>query len=90
MRKEKPNFINQAELHLSIQWIRIYLCVIEFQRQGFHSRGHMPRKFSEERTRREMIDPQLEKAGWYLRDHAEEQAQVKIESFRKNRRAHYA
>ena len=50
----------------------------------------MPRKFSEERTRKEMIDPQLEKAGWYLRDHAEEQAQVKIESFRKNRRVHYA
>jgi len=30
----------------------------------------MPRKFSEERTRKEMIDPQLEKAGWYLRDHS--------------------
>ena len=41
---------------MSIQWIRIYLCVIEFQRQGFHSRGHMPRKFSEERIRKEMID----------------------------------
>ena len=39
----------------------------------------MPRKFSEERMRgehahKEMIDPQLETAGWYLRDHAEEQA----------------
>jgi len=47
----------------------------------------MPRKFSEERARKEMsvppfvggIDPQLKKAGWYLRDHAEEQAKMKIE-----------
>jgi type I site-specific restriction endonuclease len=28
------------------------------------------RKISEERTRKEMIDPQLEQAGWYLRDHS--------------------
>jgi type I site-specific restriction endonuclease len=35
----------------------------------------MPRQISEERTRKEMIDPQLEKAGWYLRDHSK----VKIE-----------
>ena len=42
----------------------------------------MPHKLSEERTRKQMnvpplvsgIDPQLEQAGWYLRDHAEEQA----------------
>ncbi len=33
------------------------------------------RKTSEELTRKEMIDPQLEKAGWYLRDHSK----VKIE-----------
>jgi type I site-specific restriction endonuclease len=30
----------------------------------------MPRKISEEITRKEMIDPQLERAGWYLRDHS--------------------
>ncbi len=36
----------------------------------------MPRKISEERTRKEMIDPQLEQAGWYLHDHAEEQAKM--------------
>ena len=30
----------------------------------------MPRKMSEERTRKEMIDPQLESAGWYLYDYA--------------------
>jgi type I site-specific restriction endonuclease len=27
----------------------------------------MPRRISEELARKEMIDPQLEKAGWYLR-----------------------
>jgi hypothetical protein len=27
------------------------------------------RQISEKRTRKEIIDPQLEKAGWYLRDH---------------------
>ena len=32
-------------------------------------------RVSEERTRKEMIDPQLEKAGWYRADHSE----VKIE-----------
>ena len=35
----------------------------------------MPRQISEERTRKEMINPQLEFAGWYLRDHS----RVKIE-----------
>jgi hypothetical protein len=35
----------------------------------------MPRQINEELTRKEMIDPQLEKAGWYLRDHS----RVKIE-----------
>ena len=33
-------------------------------------------RINEERTRKEMIDPQLERAGWYLRDHAEEQVKV--------------
>jgi hypothetical protein len=28
----------------------------------------MPRRLSEECTRKELIDPQLEKAGWYLHD----------------------
>lgn len=31
----------------------------------------MPRKISEERTRKELNAPQLEKVGWYLRDHVE-------------------
>ena len=66
---------------MSIQWIRIYLCVIEFQRQGFHSRGHMPRKFSEEHTRKEMIDPQLEHAGWYLRDHSKVKIEIPVDGY---------
>jgi len=30
----------------------------------------MPRQISEERTRKEMIDPQLDQVGWVLRDHS--------------------
>jgi hypothetical protein len=30
----------------------------------------MPRHIIEDRTRKEMINPQLERAGWYLRDHS--------------------
>jgi type I site-specific restriction endonuclease len=33
------------------------------------------RRISEAETRKELIDPQLEKAGWYLRDHSK----IKIE-----------
>ncbi|WP_345308185.1 hypothetical protein [Candidatus Villigracilis saccharophilus] len=36
----------------------------------------MPRKISEDQTRKQMIDPQLEHAGWYLRDPAQKQAKV--------------
>jgi type I site-specific restriction endonuclease len=35
----------------------------------------MSRQINEELTRKEMIDPQLEKAGWYLCDHS----RIKIE-----------
>ncbi len=35
----------------------------------------MPRKISADQTRKQMMDPQLEKADWYLRDHSA----VKIE-----------
>ena len=64
---------------MSIQWIRIYWCVIEFHRQGFHSRGHMPRKISEDQTRKQMIDPQLEHAGWYLRDHSKVKIEIPVD-----------
>jgi type I site-specific restriction endonuclease len=30
-------------------------------------------RITEAETRKEMIDPQLEKAGWYLRDHTKVQ-----------------
>ncbi|MCZ2128427.1 MAG: DEAD/DEAH box helicase family protein [Anaerolineales bacterium] len=43
----------------------------------------MPRKFSEERTRKEMIDPQLEKAGWYLRDHAKVKIEIPVDGYDK-------
>ena len=38
----------------------------------------MPRRLrlSEELTRKEMIDPQLEKAGWCLREHVKEHAKM--------------
>jgi len=41
----------------------------------------MPRKFSEERTRKEMIDPQLEQAGWYLRDHSKVKTEIPVDGY---------
>ena len=43
----------------------------------------MPRKISEERTRKEMIDPQLEQAGWYLRDHAKVKIEIPVDGYDK-------
>jgi type I site-specific restriction endonuclease len=42
----------------------------------------MPRKLSEERTRKEMIDPQLEQAGWYLRDHSKVKTEIPVEGLK--------
>ncbi len=39
------------------------------------------RKLSEERTRKEMIDPQLEKAGWYLRDHSRVKIEIPVDGY---------
>lgn len=39
------------------------------------------RKISEERTRKEMIDPQLEKAGWYLRDHSKVKTEIPVDGY---------
>jgi hypothetical protein len=39
----------------------------------------MPRQISEERTRKEMIDPQLERAGWYLRDHSKVKIEIPVD-----------
>src|SRR5512147_1491165 len=41
----------------------------------------MPRKISEELTRKEMIDPQLEKAGWYLRDHSKVKIEIPVDGY---------
>jgi type I restriction enzyme R subunit len=39
------------------------------------------RKLSEERTRKEMIDPQLEQAGWYLRDHSKVKIEIPVDGY---------
>jgi hypothetical protein len=46
-------------------------------------RGNMPRtlRVSEELTRKEMIDPQLEKAGWYLRDHTKVKIEIPVDGY---------
>lgn len=36
----------------------------------------MPRNISEDRTRKELIDPQLKRAGWYLGDHSKEKIEI--------------
>jgi type I restriction enzyme R subunit len=41
----------------------------------------MPRQINEERTRKEMIDPQLEKAGWYLRDHSRVKIEIPVDGY---------
>jgi type I restriction enzyme R subunit len=41
----------------------------------------MPRRISEDQTRKEMIDPQLEKAGWYLRDHAKVKIEIPVDGY---------
>ena len=41
----------------------------------------MPRQMSEKRTRKEMIDPQLEHAGWYLRDHSKVKTEIPVDGY---------
>ena len=41
----------------------------------------MPRSISEELTRKEMIDPQLERAGWYLRDHSRVKVEIPVDGY---------
>jgi type I site-specific restriction endonuclease len=41
----------------------------------------MPRQISEELTRKEMIDPQLEQAGWYLRDHSRVNIEIPLDGY---------
>ena len=39
------------------------------------------RRISEEKTRKQMIDPQLEKAGWYLRDHSKVRIEIPVDGY---------
>jgi len=49
----------------------------------------MPRQIFEERTRKEMkaplfvggVDPQLEQAGWYLRDHSKVKIEIPVDGY---------
>jgi type I restriction enzyme R subunit len=41
----------------------------------------MPRKLSEEATRKELIDPQLEQAGWYLADHSRVKTEIPVDGY---------
>ena len=41
----------------------------------------MPRKISEATTRKEMIDPQLENAGWTLRDHSKVKIEIPVDGY---------
>jgi type I restriction enzyme, R subunit len=38
-------------------------------------------KISEAQTRKELIDPQLEKAGWYLRDHTKVRIEIPVDGY---------
>jgi type I restriction enzyme R subunit len=39
------------------------------------------RRISEEQTRKQLIDPQLEKAGWYLRDHSMVRIEIPVDGY---------
>ncbi len=41
----------------------------------------MPRKISEADTRKDIIDPQLEKAGWFLRDHSKVKTEIPVDGY---------
>ncbi len=45
----------------------------------------MPRtlRVSEDQTRKQMIDPQLERAGWYLRDHSKVKIEIPVDGYDK-------
>ena len=38
-------------------------------------------KISEAETRKDLIDPALEKAGWYLHDHQKVRIEIPVEDF---------
>ena len=55
----------------------IHPTVGQLQRKG----GDLSRKISEDQTRKQMIDPQLEQAGWYLRDHSRVKTEIPVDGY---------
>ena len=45
------------------------------------------KRISEERTRKELIDPQLERAGWLLRDHSKVKIEIPVDGYDQGTRA---
>lgn len=41
----------------------------------------MPHQINEAATRKKMIDPQLERAGWYLRDHSKVKTEIPVDGY---------
>ena len=41
----------------------------------------MPRRISEDLTRKQFIDPQLETAGWYLRDYSKVKTEIPVDGY---------
>ncbi len=41
----------------------------------------MPGKINEDQIRKEMINPQLERAGWYLRDHSKVNIEIPVDGY---------
>jgi type I site-specific restriction endonuclease len=41
----------------------------------------MPRQISEDLTRKEIIDPHLQKAAWYLRDHSRVKIEIPVDGY---------
>jgi type I restriction enzyme, R subunit len=41
----------------------------------------MPRRLSEEATRKQLIDPQLETAGWFLADHSKVKTEIPVDGY---------
>jgi hypothetical protein len=65
-------------LHLHRQ---VFSCILEKTRPAIYrtQRGAMPPRLSEERPRKEMIDPQIENAGWYLRNHSKINSEIHLD-----------
>jgi len=71
MRGQRKSCTNREEHRFSGERAGLENFIVYFQpSHPQRERQNVPRQISEERARKEMIDPQLERAGWYLRDHS--------------------